>query len=215
MKRFFTFQKKTIAFFTLIPLLTLTAFVKVPCPVCQEHGAVPTTSMQWVSVRNIEASVGGIYLAYCGLFRVYLTTVSLTLLNTGDVDANGHLSLQLVDYTTGYVIDNQYIVINIPAHKQLKSTYDISFLANVDDPQTVKVAARPVVEKVVDQACKGTGTVRLNEWPLWYMMQHKALQAQQETVEEPAFVPLFIPPEDWESSSQYDLDVYDEFTRYQ
>ncbi|MDD5604363.1 MAG: hypothetical protein RBR99_04225 [Dehalococcoidales bacterium] len=214
MKKIFTAQKKFIAFFTIIPLLTLTAFIKAPCPVCEEHGSIPTTSMAWVSVRNVEATVGGTYLAVCGIYRVYLTTVTVTLLNTGDSDANGYLSLQLVDYTTGYVIDNQYVVVNIPANMQLKSSYDISFLTNVDDPQTVTVAARPVIEQIADQACDGTGMVRLNEWPLWYMMQHKALKAQQETVEKPAFIPIFIPPEEWESSDEYEMQVYDEFSGY-
>jgi hypothetical protein len=36
------FQKKYLAFFTLVPILAATAFIQVPCPVCGGTAIFPT-----------------------------------------------------------------------------------------------------------------------------------------------------------------------------
>ena len=205
----FKIQKKYIAFFTIVPFLLASSFIKVPCPVCQATGDVSNTGMYLVTVENLEATTGGVYLAWCGMYRVYITDISVELLNSSSKDVNGYLSLVLFDYTTGHVLDNQYVVVNIPAHKQINAIYNVYFQVNVDDPDTVKVDARPVIETVPDKACNGTGVVSMNTWPLWEAVKESIIEAQQETITEPSFIPIFLPPEDWEDPYAYPVQVED------
>jgi len=199
----FRLQKKYLAFFTVVPLLFISAFVEVPCPVCQATGNVSNSGMYLVTVEKLEAETSGIYLAWCGMYRVYITDINVELLNSSDKDVNGYLSLVLSDYTKGSVLDNQYVVVNIPAKNRLNASYSVYFQVSVDDPQTVKIDARPVIENVPDRACDGTGVVTANEWPLWAVMKTSIIEAHEETVTEPQFIPIFLPPEDWDDPYAY------------
>jgi hypothetical protein len=203
-------SKGYIVFFVIVILMLATAYIEVPCPVCQATGDIENSNMAWVSINDIKATSGGVYLAFCGVYRIYITDISLTLFNNSERDANGYLSLILLDYTTGRVLDNQYVVVNVPARKQVNAVYNIFFQTNVDDPQTVKVAAKAVSSKIADKACNGTGYVKMNSWPLYVVMKDKITQAQQVSVVEPVFQPFFLPPEDWDVPYAYDMEVYDE-----
>ena len=206
----FKLQKKHVAFFTIVPLLVATAFIKVPCPVCRATGGIESSNMRWVSTSDIKATSGGVYLAFCGVYRIYITDISLTLLNNSAEDANGYLSLILLDYTTGQVLDNQYVVVNVPANKQVNIVHNIFFQTNVDDPQTVKVNAKVVASNIPDKACNGTGYVTMNAWPLFTAMKNRVTGAQQVSVVDPVFQPFFLPPEDWDVPFAYDMEVYDD-----
>jgi len=205
----FKIQKKYIAFFTIVPFLLVSSFVKVPCPVCQSTGDVSNTGMYLVTVEDLQVTTGGVYLAWCGMYRVYITDISIEVLNSSGKDVNGYLSLVLFDYTTGNILDNQYVVVNIPAHKQVNAVYSVYFQVNVDDPDTVKVDARPVIENVPDKACNGTGVVNMNAWPVWAAMKGSILESQHETISEPSFIPIFLPPEDWEDPYAYPVAAED------
>jgi len=207
----FKFQKKFLAFFTLVPLLVASAAVQVPCPVCQAEGDIYTNNMRWVSVTDIKATASGVYLAWCGIYRIYPTDITLTLTNRSDVDATGYVNLVLVDYRNGYVLANQYILVNVPAGKQVGGVYSVYFQTNVDDPQTVKVDARVVAGGVPCKACDGTAKVALNSLPFVSAMKNSAFKVEQQTEFVPLFQPLFIPPEDWDVPFAYDMEVYDDF----
>ncbi len=209
--RDFRFQKKYIAFFTVIPVLLLSALIRVPCPVCEGAGYVSSTGMRWVSINDIKATTGGVYLAFCGVYRIYITDISLELQNNSDTDANGQLSLILVDYKNGNVLDNQYVAVSVPAHMQTNAVYTVYFQTNVDDPQTVKVTAKVVSGDVADKACNGSGKVPLNSWPVYSSTKDRLLKSQEQAVVVPAFQPIFIPPEDWDANSAYEMEVYDDF----
>ncbi len=204
-------QKKAVAFFTVVPLLVLSALIQVPCPVCQATGDVSATGMRWVSINDVKATSGGVYLAFCGVYRIYITDITLTLQNNGQDDAGGYLSLALVDYKNGQVLDNQYVLVDVPAGKQVSAVYNIFFQTNVDDPQTVKVNAKVVSGDVPDKACNGTGRVPLNSWPIYMAMKNRLIKAQEQTVLAPVFQPFFMPPEDWDVPYAYDMEVYDDF----
>jgi len=206
-------QKKFIAFFTVVPLLLLSSLIKVPCPIDGGTGIISSNGMKWVSITNIEATATGVYLAFCGVYRIYPTDVTLTLQNNGDTDASGQLSLILVDYKTGKVLNNQYVGVSVPAHMQTNAIYNVYFQTNVDDPTTVKVNAKVVGGDIEDTVCNGTGKVPLNFWPFYNQMKTTLLANQQQTVSTPAFIPYFLPPEDWDVPNAYEMEVYDEFAQ--
>ena len=209
----FRFQKKFFAFFTIVPALVASAIVHMPCPVCQATGDVHTDNMRWVSVVDIKASTGGVYLAFCNIYRIYPTDITLNLINYSDEDASGYINLVLVDYNSGIILSNQYVLATVPARKQVESVYNVFFQTNVDDPLTVKVDARVISGEVPCKACDGTGKVALNSFPFFATAKNSLLQAGVQTEFTPPFIPLFIPPEDWDVPFAYDLDVYDYFSQ--
>jgi hypothetical protein len=210
-RKSFRFQKKYIAFFTIVPVLLMSALIHAPCPVCQGRGSVSSTGMRWVSINDIKATTGGVYLAFCGTYRIYITDISLELQNNGETDANGQLSLILVDYRNGNVLDNQYVGVSVPAKMQTNAVYTVYFQTNVDDPQTVKVTAKVVNGDIPDKVCNGTGKIPMNSWPVYSSTRDRLLKSQEQAVVTPAFMPVFIPPEDWDANSAYDMEVYDDF----
>jgi hypothetical protein len=209
----FKIQKKYFAFFTIVPLLIASAIIKVPCPVSEATGYISPNGMRWVSISDIQATSGGVYLAFCGIYRIYPTDITITLSNNGEDDASGYLSLSLVNWVDGQVLDSQYVVVHIPAGKQVSSIYNIFFQTNVDDPQTVKVNAKIVGSDIICKACNGTGKVTLNSWPFYSIMKDRIIQADQQTELTDVFQPFFLPPEDWDVPYQYDMEVYDDFAQ--
>ena len=207
------FQKKFLAFFTMVPLLVVSAVVQIPCPVCQATGDISTSNMRWVSVSNIKASTGGVYLALCSVYRVYPTDVTIALTNYSTEDAAGYVNLVLVDYKSGHVLSNQYVLAYVPAGKQIEAVYNVYFQTNVDDPLTVRVEARVMSGEVPCKACDGKGKVSLNSAPFFNAMKDRLIKAEAQTELAMPFQPLFIPPEDWDVPYAYDLEVYDYFSQ--
>lgn len=209
----FKFQKKFFAFFTVVPILVASAVVQTPCPVCKATGDIYTNNMRWVSVAGIKATTGGVYLAFCSVYRIYPTDITVTLVNHSEEDASGYVNMVLVDYKSGKILSHQYVVANVPAGKQVEAVYNVSFQTNVDDPLTVKVDARVVSGEVPCKACDGTGKVALNSAPYFSAMKNSMLNVEHQTEITPPFQPLFIPPEDWDVPYAYDLEVYDHFSQ--
>jgi hypothetical protein len=209
----FKMQKKFFAFFTVVPLLVASALIKVPCPVCEATGEVATSDMRWVSITDIQATSGGVYLAFCGVYRIYPTDITIELMNNGEEDASGYLLLSIVDYTKGQMLDGQYVMVNVPAGKQISAIYNIFFQTNVDDPTTVKVNAKVVAGEIVCKACGGEKKVSLNSLPLFSAMKDRMLKAEQTTEVKDVFQPFFLPPEDWDVPYQYEMEVYDDFAQ--
>lgn len=206
----FKVQKKFIAFFTLVPLLLVTALIQVPCPVCEGTGVVSNTGMGGVRITNIKATFTGIYLAVCSTYRVYITDIAVTMQNDGEVDGIGYVSMILIDYKAGKVLDNQLVQVNVPANMQVDAVYTILFQVYVDDPQTVKVNAKVLSGNVPDKACDGKGKVALNSWPVFNVMKDRFMKAQLLSTVKPVFQPFFLPPEDWDVPFAYDRELTEE-----
>ncbi|MCL2149767.1 MAG: hypothetical protein FWH51_03915 [Dehalococcoidia bacterium] len=209
----FKFQKKFFAFFTVVPLLMASAVMQAPCPVCQSTGDISTGNMRWVSITDIKATTGGIYLALCSVFRVYPTDITLTLTNHSDDDATGYINLVLVDYQNGLVISHQYVLVTVPANKRVEAVYNVYFQTYVDDPLSVKVDARVVTGEIPCKACDGTGKVALNSAPFLTAMKDHLTKAEAQIEYAVPFQPLFIAPEDWDVPYAYDMEVYDYFSQ--
>lgn len=206
----FKVQKTSIAFFTIILVLLATALVQVPCPVCEGTGVVSNTGMGWVRITNMEATATGVYLAMCATIRVYMTDIALMMQNDGEVDGNGYVSMILLDYKAGKVLDNQLVQVSVPANMQVDTVYTIYFQVYVDDPRTVKVNTKVLTGNVPDKACNGTGRVALNSWPVFNVMKDRFMKAQLQNTVTPLFQPFFLPPEDWDVPFAYDRELTEE-----
>jgi hypothetical protein len=95
----FRFQKKYIAFFTVVPLLFVLALIGAPCPICDGEGSISSTGMDEVVILNMDAqlySVGSV--DSCFHFTLYDYDILMTLQNSSEQqDARGYVRLELID----------------------------------------------------------------------------------------------------------------------
>jgi len=194
----FRFQKKYLAFFTVVPLLLVTTFVDVDCPVCDGTGFVTNSlGMENVKIVDIESQEIGTMYHACGLFLMYGYEVSITLENQGDQDATGWLKMVLIDFEEGKPQDNQYTVVEVPANSAWEFKYSLWFQSNHDERKVTEVQAAILTGEVPDETCDGTGKVALNQYPLVSNLKN---QFQQLYVAE---VP-WAPPQLWEWANDED-----------
>jgi hypothetical protein len=166
----FNFQKKFIAFFGIIPLLLATALVRVPCPVCGGSGSISSTGMADVTlVNDTTFALRTTWMVTCNTYRVYQMDVTLDLQNAGQENANGFVSLDLIDVSSGKVLDAENVIVSVNAGQMTEQTVVATFIvAAVDDPQqAVHIVAIVRNGNVSCKACSGTGKVALNAWPLY------------------------------------------------
>lgn len=189
-------QKKHLAFFTIVPLLAITAFINVPCPVCHGDGQVSSTGMEEVYVTKIDASeTASIFRDGCDSYRVHQYSVTLTLQNDADHDAGGYVNLVLVDYQSGKKLDTQFIIVEVPAHTSVESTNIVYFMTTsvVDRPDTFDIQTEVLKSNVGCKTCSGTGRVALNTLALSQNLKDTFAAIQR--VETPILPPLFIDSE--------------------
>ena len=192
----FKLQKKHLAFFTIVPMLAATAFIKAPCPVCDGVGSVSSTGMEDVHVTNLVSEEISIFRAGCDTYRVYQYDITLTLENWADHDAGGYVNLVLVDYKTGQKLDDTaFTVVEVPTHTSVehKTTTYFTMNATVDQPDRTAVAAEVMKSNVPCRACSGTGNVALNSWALSRNLKNTFITNQR--VETPALPPLWVQTE--------------------
>jgi len=161
------FQKKYLAFFTVMPLLLITSFIQVDCPVCSGTGMVSNSlGMEKVRIVEMESrEIGTMYHA-CGMFLMYGYEVDLTLENKGSQDAIGWIKLVLVDFKEGKPTDNRYTVIEVPADSSWEFQFSVWFQSNHDEKRVTEVRAEVLTGEVPDETCDGTGSVPLNTYPV-------------------------------------------------
>ena len=188
----FKFQKKHLAFFSVVPLLLITSFVEVDCPVCEGTGVVSNSlGMENVKIVEMESrEIGTMYHA-CGMFLMYGYEVNMTLENQGDQDAIGWIKLVLIDFEEGKPTDNRYTVVEVPANSAWEFQFSAWFQSNHDEKRVTEVQAAVLTGEVPDETCDGTGKVALNQYPLISNLKN---QFQHLYVAE---VP-WVPPAFWE-----------------
>jgi hypothetical protein len=189
----FNFQKKFIAFFGIVPLLLATAMVRVPCPVCGGSGSISSTGMANVTlVGEPTFALRTTWLVTCNTYRVYQMDVTLDLQNAGQDNANGFVSLDLIDVSSGKVLDAENVIVSVDAGQIAEQSVVATFIvAAVDDPQqAVHIVAIVRNGNVPCKACGGTGKVALNSWPLYNSI--KSSYKQTEIFETPLLPPLRV-----------------------
>ncbi len=161
------FQKKYFAFLFILPLLTITAIVKVDCPVCGGDGFISgTPAMEDVKLTDIQSREIDTVRDACSSFLMYNYDIKISLTNEGKEKALGFLKLILLDFTQGKVLDTQYTVVEIPGETSLDIAYNVWFETGLNEKLKTMVNAEVLTGDVPDVTCNGTGKVSLNTWPL-------------------------------------------------
>ena len=188
----FKLQKKHLAFFTIVPLLAATAFIKAPCPTCHGYGVVSSTGMEEVYVTKMVSNEVGLFLVGCDTYRVYQYEITLTLENYADHDAGGYINLVLIDFYAGRKLDAQFTVVEIPAGTSVEHTCIVYFRTSntIDRPNRTEIQTEVLKSNVDCKACFGTGKVALNTLALSRNLRDTLVASQR--IEAPAMPPLWI-----------------------
>jgi hypothetical protein len=204
------FRKKHLAFFTVIPLLTMLAVVKAPCPICDGTGKISTTGMGEVKIIAVDSTLQSVgTVEGCVNYMIYTYNVALTLQNNSKVnEANGYILLALVDYTTSKVLSTRFHLVTVPVSMQLQTIFPTVFMIGMDSPKTTNVTARIVLNDVACDACGGTGRVAVNQLPLLTNMKKTFTDVQRVQAIPVVQVPLDGPlPEEW-MGQEYSTDQW-------
>ena len=191
----FKIQKKFLAFFTLVPLLAATAFIQVPCPVCNGTGFISSTGMSGVELGDLNSVELDTFLVGCDSYRVYQYDINMTLHNAGTLDAGGYVSVLLINTQTGQLLDTEYTVAAVPIGMSVQMHFTTSFMVSttLDQAEITEVRAKVLTSDVPCKACDGKAKVALNSWPLLDAMKKTFVQSQMITI--PYIAPVYVETE--------------------
>jgi hypothetical protein len=163
----FSIQKKYFAFFMVVPLLTLTAMIKIDCPVCGGDGVISSApAMENVTLTDIESREIDTIRDACTNFLMFNYDVEISLTNEGDEDAVGFVKMILLDFTEGKVLGTQYTVVEVPGKTTLDVSYNLWFETGLDEKLKTVVNAVVITGEVPCITSNGTGKISLNSLPL-------------------------------------------------
>ncbi len=172
------FQKKYIAFLTIVPLLVLTALIQVDDPICDGTGVLSSSpGMENVRLTNTESYEAFALREICDAYFVYTYDVTLALVNDGPDEVQGWVKLMLRDFTEGTVMGMQYIVVEIPGETSIDVTYPVWFVTAPVVAKVSEVHAEVVTGDIPDESCDGTGKISLNSWLLVNGFKNKFQEA--------------------------------------
>lgn len=158
-------QKKYISFFAIVPLLVVTALIKVDDPVCGGTGVLTSgLGMESVLLTDTEAKERTILRDACTAYILYNYDVTLSLTNEGPDTAEGFVKLALIDFERGKVLDTKYTVVEIPGGTSLNVVYNVWFETGLDEALKTDVNAVVLLGEIPDETCNGTGKISLNTW---------------------------------------------------
>ena len=193
-------NKGYLSFFLAVPLLTTSAFIQVPCPVCEGGGTIISShNMQYVRVDDTDTELKRVQMEACTMALIYKYGIALSISNDGDQEAIGYIEMVLVNYETGRPISTEYVVIEVPGSTTIRVSYDITFRTGTDAYSRTGAAARVLVGDIPDSTCGGTGKIPLNKQPLISLLKKQVYELQK------AEIPWQPPPHFWEG----DHDVLD------
>ena len=163
------FRPKTTVFFTLVLLLSVTAFIKVPCPVCDGSGSVSgIPGSEKLSILDTKSQEIKVQRDSCGIYTVFRYKVDVRLLNEGGEDVSGWMKLTLIDPSKDEesgLLDTQYVQISVPAGSVSNESFTVSFGSGLDQFGTTIVKSEIVIGNVPCAACEGSGNISLNLLP--------------------------------------------------
>ncbi len=181
------FQKKYVAFFSIVFLLMITGLVKVDCPVCGGSGYVSSApSMKDVVIIKTEWQQKYVSrdMNMCGMYVMYLYDVKLSCVNKGEEDAQGYVKLSLIDLKQGKVVDNEYVILEVPAGTSLDVSYTVWFKSQ-EDLRLLRdeVRSEVVVDELPDRICNGEGRLPLNSWLVATALKEQFRELERESVQ--------------------------------
>jgi hypothetical protein len=168
--QFSNIKPRYMAFFGVVVVLSLTALISVPCPVCDGTGKISkAVGMENVRITNIESDQNYVNMEFCLGYILYKYTIHLTLSNSGNEQAAGWIKVVLRGRYKGAeslsnVFDVNYVGVEIPAKITVSDSFVVWFQTPYDVPVATSVDAMVEEGGVECLACEGSGSVRLNTW---------------------------------------------------
>jgi len=166
LRRLYKIKKRTIAFFTVVPLLAITSIITAPCPVCDGTGVLAITpGMENVEILEYEAYEWKVTRESCGLYILWFWDIDITLLNRDTEPVEGWLKLTLVDVSkpdTTPVVDTQYRMVELSGASVVGLSFTVVFGTGIDAYGQTGVQIEVMTGDVPDIVCRGTGRVPLN-----------------------------------------------------
>lgn len=171
--------------FFIAPLLLSTALIQVQCPVCDGKGSiVSSTGMDGVKVISVEPRIISSVQDACSNYVITKARPTVSLMNIGEVPAQGWLKMHLVDVTTGQNLADQYLQVaaDPQANAIQESLLVFAFYAADTPPENLGITAEVMAGDAPDLVCNGTGHVSLNTYLLARAYKEKlvlAVESQQ------------------------------------
>ena len=188
MKLGFKLTKKTIAFFTVVPILAAVSLIQMPCPICNGTGEVNVSAdMENVHIMQVTGNQITAVQNICEMFTLFQYDLTIRLTNTSIEDVDGWLKLILRDYSLGEMLDRQYVTVKVPAEATVDVNYKVWFRTGLDVPQSIEAHAEQVIENITDDVCDGTGKLPFNMWLLVNNLKGHLKEISQEGQD-------FVPP---------------------
>jgi hypothetical protein len=188
---------KYIAFFTVVPVLIITAWVNVECPICEGSGSIVSMpAMENIEILDMQSEEIETARDACGVYLVYNYNVSFSLFNGGKEDAEGWLKMNLRELVHNNILDTQYVAINIPGETLYNVTYNIWFGSGLELSEKTIVEGEVVIGEMPDLVCDGKGNISLNSFLLVNGLKESFNRIVKEEVE-------FRPPTQIDWSDYY------------
>ncbi len=185
-------QKKHFAFFVIVPLLVVTAIVKVDDPVCNGKGVLASTpGMSSVRITNMESYEEYALRATCDAYFMYKYSVALSLTNDSADDVQGWIKLILRDFTEGTVLSFQYVAVEIPGESSIDVIYPVWFETAPLVTKVSEVYAETVTGDIPHD--DGTGKISMNSWLLINLFKEKFREVER--VLQPFNPPVYFAPD--------------------
>jgi hypothetical protein len=188
-------QKYYIAFFGIVPLLLLTSFIKVNCPICDGKGHVSSTpAMENVVLTNVTATEQtNIISTTCYMYVMYLYNISASVRNDNSDASSGYIEFDLKDSQNGSLLDVEYLPIQLNGKAATQTQYSIWFKTSTSTYLKTNVEAEILNSAFPCQICNGTGKIALNTWALVRALKGN-LQPLNQT-EQQYIPPPYNPPD--------------------
>ena len=181
----FNLQKKYRVFFLAVTLLMTSAFVGLPCPVCDGDGIISSYRTDEVDIDKLDFRETSSYIDACANFKMYLFHVDVTLNNSSEVfSSQGQMAFILVHSKTGQKLSTSYGKFELEPLETGTFSFDLSFpvTATIDESDATYILGKVLTGDVPDDACNGTGRVSLNEFLVKKAMSESYIYAQASKV---------------------------------
>jgi hypothetical protein len=177
----FKLQKKYLAFGIIVPVLLATAFINVPCPVCQGTGEISTTGMKDVTIVSYTFSLKTSKdIVGCVSYRLFVYDVVMTLKNVSpDIDAQGYILMGLVDAKTSLLLASQPRVVVVPKDTQYTLAFSITFTTSLESSTDTTLTGKTIDTPIKCPVCGGTGKLALNRLPVVNLLNKSFMTGQQ------------------------------------
>lgn len=188
----FEVKKKYIVFFTFVPLVFAVSSMKLDCPIDGGTGYLETMpGMENVQITDSEFDEKYVVREVCGAYTAYKYDVVLSLENKGPEPVVGWVKLILKDVKKGFVMDIQYLTVQIPANSAIESTYVVWFGTGLYEIGRTEVIPEVVTDQIPCSISDGTGKVKLNTWLLVNGLKDSFQEVArlQEQFRPPVFIP--------------------------